>query len=64
MTTKISLPVSLLFLLVSINCFADIPKTHAQTVREMVWAWDKPEFMQYELPPGYENESAVILARH
>lgn len=64
MTTKIPIPVLLLFFLFSINVLADTPKTHAQTVREMVWAWDKPEFKQYELPAGYENESAVILARH
>lgn len=64
MTTKISVPVLLLFILFSINILADTPKTHAQIVREMVWAWDKPEFKQYELPAGYESESAVILARH
>ena len=64
MTTKISVPVLLLLLLFSIDVLADTPKTHAQTVREMVWAWDKPEFMQYELPAGYEDESAVVLARH
>lgn len=64
MTTKISISVLLLFFLFSIDAFADDRQAHAKTVREMVWAWDKPEFKQYELPAGYENESAVILARH
>jgi len=64
MTTKISVSVLLLFFLFSIDAFADDRQAHAKTVREMVWAWDKPEFKQYELPAGYENESAVILARH
>ena len=64
MTTKISVPVLLLFFLFSIDAFADDRQAHARTVREMVWAWDKPEFKDYELPAGYENESAVILARH
>ncbi|RNC66792.1 DUF3857 domain-containing protein [Proteiniphilum sp. X52] len=64
MTTKISVPVVLLLLLFSTGAFADDRQAHAKTVREMVWAWDKPEFKQYELPAGYENESAVILARH
>ncbi len=65
MTTKISAPVLFFFFfLFSICTFAEDRQTHAKTVREMVWAWDKPEFKNYELPSGYENESAVILARH
>lgn len=64
MATKISVSVLLLFFLFSIDAFADDRQIHAKTVREMVWAWDKPEFRHYELPAGYENESAVILARH
>lgn len=63
MTKKIIVPIVLLLLL-SINTFADDRQTHAKTVRAMVWAWDKPEFTHYELPTGYENESAVILASH
>ncbi|OJV38422.1 MAG: hypothetical protein BGO33_06385 [Bacteroidia bacterium 43-41] len=65
MTTKISAPVLFFFLfLFSIYTFAEDRQTHAKTVRETVWTWDKPEFKNYELPSGYENESAVILARH
>jgi hypothetical protein len=64
MTTKISVSVLLLFFLFSIDTFADDRQAYAKAVRETVWAWDKPEFKQYELPAGYENESAVVLARH
>jgi hypothetical protein len=64
MSTKISLSVLLLLILLPVSVLADDPRDHVKAVREIVWAWDKPEFRNYDLPPGYENESAVILARH
>ena len=36
----------------------------ATQIRAGVWAWDKPEFKNYNIPTEYKDESAVILARH
>lgn len=62
MTMKLSKFILLLVFL-PLCIFAD-DRQKAKTVREAVWAWDKPEFKNYELPAGYENESAIILVRH
>lgn len=50
-------------LLLPVCVFAD-NRQDAKMIREMVWAWDNPEFKNYQVPAGYENESAVILVRH
>ncbi|MDH6307100.1 hypothetical protein M2451_002334 [Dysgonomonas sp. PFB1-18] len=46
------------------NVFADDYTEYAKKVREEVWAWDRAEFKNYNVPAEYKNESAVILARH
>lgn len=43
---------------------ADSYSEHAKQVRDIVWAWDKPEFKSYDVPDKYANESAVIIAKH
>lgn len=37
---------------------------YAKAVRDSVWAWNRPEFKNYNVPDKYKNESAVILAMH
>ena len=37
---------------------------YASQIRADVWAWDKPEFKNYNVPDEYKDESAVILAQH
>jgi hypothetical protein len=37
---------------------------YAKRIRQEVWAWDKPEFKNYNVPEQYKDESAVILAHH
>ena len=64
MIKKASSTVLLFFFLFSTGAFAEDLQARAKSIREIVWAWDKPEFENYELPAGYENESAIILARH
>lgn len=64
MAKKFSIFVLLLLFSLPVRVSADGLREHARIVREMVWAWDKPEFKEYELPAGYDNESAVILVRH
>lgn len=46
------------------NIFADDYTEHAKKAREAVWAWDRPEFKNYNVPEKYKNESAVIIAWH
>lgn len=51
-------------MLVTQVMFADDYKQYAKTVCDSIWAWDKPEFKNYNVPEKYKDESAVILALH
>ena len=51
-------------MLITQAAFADDYKQYAQTVRDSIWAWDKAEFKNYNVPEKYKDESAVILALH
>ena len=36
----------------------------SEDMRKQVWAWDKPEFKQRDIPEQYKNASKVIIAHH
>ena len=36
----------------------------SERIRKDVWAWDRPEFKQTDIPEKYKNVSRVTLARH
>lgn len=63
-TTSIKLLLSILILFSCQQLAAQDYDEYAQKVREEVWAWDLPEFKNYNIPDEYKNESAVILAKH
>lgn len=64
MRTPIRLMLSALLILFSTSLQADEQQDYARQVRQEVWNWDKPEFRNYNVPEEYNNESAVVLARH
>lgn len=59
--------IRLLLLLIAISLspsqmYADDYKEYAKEIRAGIWAWEDPEFKNYDIPDQYKNESAVILA--
>lgn len=64
MTRLNRLSLFIIAMLVTQVMFADNYKQYAKTVCDSIWAWDKPEFKNYQVPEKYKNESAVILALH
>ena len=56
---------SLFFLFCFSAAYPEDAATTEQIVRtKEVWEWNIPAFKQYDVPEEYQNESAVILARH
>lgn len=39
-------------------------RKESEDMRKQVWAWDKPEFKQRDIPKEYANASKVIIAHH
>ncbi|MDL2303423.1 DUF3857 domain-containing protein, partial [Dysgonomonas sp. OttesenSCG-928-D17] len=64
MKTYFKLLLCIISILLVQNVFADDYDEYAKKVREEVWAWDRPEFKNYNVPVEFKNESAVILAMH
>lgn len=64
MKTCIKILLSVLVIQFCQNIQAEDYSDYAKRIRQEVWAWDKPEFKNYNVPDQYKNESAVILARH
>ncbi len=54
----------LFFITISFSLYSADYNEYAKTIRQEVWNWDKPEFKNYIIPEEYNNESAIIIARH
>lgn len=64
MKTCIKILLLVLVIQFSQNTIAEEYPDYAKRIRQEVWAWDKPEFKDYNVPEQYKDESAVILAHH